>query len=117
MDSGRNCQFQVEHVERPEVCRTIWRGVLAHPTGAYGEAERLPRDYRAVYVQEHRIGLPEIKSFIGDNDVEFADFDLDRSALQRFAKRFPDPMTRLNLDCWRQCEIDAPTTFLSMYQF
>jgi SAM-dependent methyltransferase len=69
------------------------------------------------HVQEHRLSLPEIKSFIEENDLEFTGFDLDSLILQRFAKRFPGPAERLDLECWHRFEVEAPTTFLGMYRF
>ena len=69
------------------------------------------------HVQEHRIGLPQIKSFIAENNLQFTGFNLDRPALQRFAVRFPQPWALLDLDCWHRHEIEAPGTFLGMYRF
>jgi hypothetical protein len=69
------------------------------------------------HVQEHRVALPEIKSFLEANDLQFMGFNLDPTILGRFAVRFPEPSARLNLDCWYQFEIEAPKTFLGMYQF
>jgi SAM-dependent methyltransferase len=69
------------------------------------------------HVQEHRLSLPEIKSFIEENNLEFTGFDLDSPILQRFAKRFPGSAERLDLECWHRFEVEAPTTFLGMYRF
>ncbi len=40
--------------------------------------------------QEHRITLPEIKSFLAANDLQFAGFILDALTCDRFARRFPE---------------------------
>jgi len=69
------------------------------------------------HVQEHRITLPEIKSFIAENNLQFTGFNLDRPALQRFTVRFPQPSALLDLDCWHRYETEAPGTFLGMYRF
>jgi 2-polyprenyl-3-methyl-5-hydroxy-6-metoxy-1,4-benzoquinol methylase len=69
------------------------------------------------HVQEHQITLPEIKSFIAENNLQFTGFNLDQPALQRFAARFPQPSALLDLDCWHRYELEAPNTFLGMYQF
>jgi len=69
------------------------------------------------HVQEHRLGLPEIKAFIEANALEFTGFNLDALTLRRFAERFPGPAARLDLDCWHRYEVEAPTTFMGMYQF
>jgi 2-polyprenyl-3-methyl-5-hydroxy-6-metoxy-1,4-benzoquinol methylase len=68
------------------------------------------------HVQEHRIGLPEIKSFIEQNDLQFTGFNLEPALLQVFARRFTDPKARLDLDCWHRFEIESPNTFRGMYQ-
>jgi len=69
------------------------------------------------HVQEHRLSLPEIKTFIRANRLEFTGFNLDAATFQRFAKRFPDPAARFDLDCWHRYETEAPDTFRGMYQF
>jgi SAM-dependent methyltransferase len=69
------------------------------------------------HVQEHQITLPEIKSFLLENKLEFAGFNLDQAALRRFNARFPGPSALLSLDCWYTYEIEVPNTFLGMYQF
>ncbi len=69
------------------------------------------------HVQEHRITLREIKSFLAANGVEFAGFILDAPALQRFASRFPERAALTDLDRWHEFEAEAPGTFAAMYQF
>jgi SAM-dependent methyltransferase len=69
------------------------------------------------HMQEHRITLPEIKSFLVENKLEFAGFNLDRAALRQFSARFPRPSALLDLDCWYRYEVEVPSTFLGMYQF
>ncbi len=69
------------------------------------------------HVQEHRISLPEIKSFLAANDLQFAGFHLDALTLRAFAIRFPAPAAAADLDCWHAFETEAPQTFAAMYQF
>jgi tetratricopeptide (TPR) repeat protein/SAM-dependent methyltransferase len=69
------------------------------------------------HVQEHRISLREIKSFLTANDVQFAGFMLDAPTRHRFAARFPERTAANDLDCWQAFETDAPGTFAGMYQF
>jgi tetratricopeptide (TPR) repeat protein/SAM-dependent methyltransferase len=69
------------------------------------------------HVQEHRIDLREIAAFLAANGVSFAGFILDATTLQRFAERFPDRASMLDLDCWRRFETEAPNTFSGMYIF
>lgn len=69
------------------------------------------------HVQEHCITLPEIKSFLAANNVQFAGFNLDAPTRHRFATRFPESAAATDLDCWHIFETEAPGTFISMYQF
>jgi SAM-dependent methyltransferase len=69
------------------------------------------------HVQEHRITLPEIKSFIAANGVRFAGFLLDAATVSRFTERYTTPQALTDLDCWVAFEAEAPATFASMYQF
>jgi SAM-dependent methyltransferase len=69
------------------------------------------------HVQEHRTTLPEIKSFLTANNLEFVGFFLDALTLRTFATRFPEPSSRADLDCWHTFEAGAPNTFSEMYQF
>ena len=69
------------------------------------------------HVQEHRIGLPQIKAFLAENGARFAGFILDPTVAQRFVARFPDPAAMTDLDCWHSFETEAPGTFAGMYQF
>ncbi len=69
------------------------------------------------HVQEHRIGLPEIRTFLAENGAQFSGFMLDAATLQRFAQRFPDRASLLDLECWHRFETEAPGTFSGMYNF
>jgi SAM-dependent methyltransferase/tetratricopeptide (TPR) repeat protein len=69
------------------------------------------------HVQEHRITLPEIKSFLAANNLSFAGFILDLPVLQKFAAHFPERTALTDLDCWHTFETEAPDTFAGMYQF
>jgi hypothetical protein len=69
------------------------------------------------HVQEHRITLPEIKSFVTAQNLIFAGFILDADALRRFAARFPGRTAPNDLDRWHAFETEAPNTFAGMYRF
>ena len=70
------------------------------------------------HVQEHRISLPQIKSFLTENNVQFAGFLMpDTGILQRFKERFREDSAMLDLDHWHDFETKAPDTFSGMYQF
>jgi tetratricopeptide (TPR) repeat protein/SAM-dependent methyltransferase len=69
------------------------------------------------HVQEHRIALPQIKSFLAANGAQFSGFVPEPSQLRRFAERFPERSALLDLDCWHQLETEIPGLFAAMYQF
>jgi SAM-dependent methyltransferase len=69
------------------------------------------------HVQEHRTTVPEIKSFLAANGLEFGGFFVDAATGARFAARFPKPQAALDLDCWHVFETEAPDSFAGMYQF
>ena len=67
------------------------------------------------HVQEIRITLPQIKSFLAVNDLHFGGFSLEPAVLQKFVARFPGRLG--DLDCWHAFETEVPNTFRGMYQF
>ncbi len=69
------------------------------------------------HVQEHRVTIPEIKSFLAANGLDFGGFFVDSGTRARFAARFPRAPAALDLDCWHAFETDVPDTFAGMYQF
>src|SRR5580704_17794457 len=69
------------------------------------------------HVQEHQMTLPQIKTFLADNGLQFTGFVLDPATLQQFAVRFPEVAAMLDLDRWHAFETQAPATFAKMYQF
>jgi SAM-dependent methyltransferase len=69
------------------------------------------------HVEEHRTTLPEIKSFLAANRLQFAGFYLDALTQHAFAMRFPQPGAVTDLDRWHVFETEAPATFAAMYQF
>ncbi len=69
------------------------------------------------HVQEHRTTLPQIKSFLAANGLDFGGFFVDAATRARFAARFARPQAALDLDCWHAFETEAPDTFAGMYQF
>jgi SAM-dependent methyltransferase len=69
------------------------------------------------HVQEHRITLPEIKSFLAANNAAFAGFVADPVMLRRFTARFPERAALTDLDRWHAFETEAPDTFVNMYLF
>jgi tetratricopeptide (TPR) repeat protein/2-polyprenyl-3-methyl-5-hydroxy-6-metoxy-1,4-benzoquinol methylase len=76
--------------------------------------------------QEHRTSLPEIKSFLAANGLQFAGFILDALTSDLFVRRFPEiaELTHkarfdafADLDRWHIFETERPQTFVGMYRF
>jgi tetratricopeptide (TPR) repeat protein len=69
------------------------------------------------HVQEHRLSLPQIASFLAENGLQFLGFDLEPASLRRYAQRFPEDRTMTDLARWHIFEKENPDTFANMYQF
>lgn len=107
-DDIRRCRVDIMAVADP-LLKSISRG---NDFFTIGECRDL-----LFHVQEHRVALPAIKSFLMENGVEFRGFFLDVPVQQRFASRFPQAGAALDLDRWHTFETEAPDTFAGMYQF
>ena len=70
-------------------------------------------------VMEHRFTIAEIAAFLDQNDLSFLGFEFfdDRSVIEKFQQRFPDPAAMTNIEYWRAFEADNPQTFWGMYLF
>jgi SAM-dependent methyltransferase len=69
------------------------------------------------HVEEHRLTLTEIGTFLRENWLTFLGFDLDLEIRRAYGRRFPDDVAGINLEHWQRFEGDNPDTFSSMYQF
>ena len=69
------------------------------------------------HVEEHRHTLPEIATFLADNDLEFLGFDLRAAVRQRYRSKFPTDPAMIDLEFWHVFECENPNTFVGMYQF
>ncbi len=69
------------------------------------------------HVQEHRLTLPEIASFVSAQGLAFIGFDLPSSVRCSYRARFPDDQAMTNLRYWDEFEHQQPGTFSNMYQF
>lgn len=69
------------------------------------------------HVQEHRMTLPILASFIKDQNLNFLGFDTDSFVIHAYKKRFPNDPSATNLDQWHIYEEENPTIFARMYQF
>jgi hypothetical protein len=69
------------------------------------------------HAHEKRTTLPEIKTFLARNGLQFLGFELDPWTRRRYAAMFPDDVAMNNLDHWHDFERENPLTFDRMYQF
>jgi len=69
------------------------------------------------HVQEQRLILDEIDSFIRESGLQFIGFELNLDVLQQYRACFPDDPCATNLKNWARFEADNPDTFVGMYRF
>jgi hypothetical protein len=69
------------------------------------------------HVQEHRLTIPRIAEFIGDNRLTFIGFELDHFTTHRYRAEFPHDPTMTDLAAWHAFERQHPRAFSGMYQF
>ena len=69
------------------------------------------------HVQEHRLTLPQIASFLQDNNLQFLGFELDPGLTGQYRRRFPEDASLSDLSRWHAFEMENPKTFAGMYQF
>ena len=69
------------------------------------------------HVQEHRLTLGQIESFLAEFGLHFIGFDLDPPVLDEYRTRFTDDPSCTNLHNWARFEADNPDTFIGMYRF
>jgi tetratricopeptide (TPR) repeat protein/2-polyprenyl-3-methyl-5-hydroxy-6-metoxy-1,4-benzoquinol methylase len=69
------------------------------------------------HVQEHRLTLSQIQSFLVDSGLHFVGFELDRGVLHQYRALHADDPSCTNLRNWASFEADNPDTFSGMYQF
>jgi 2-polyprenyl-3-methyl-5-hydroxy-6-metoxy-1,4-benzoquinol methylase len=69
------------------------------------------------HVQEHRMTIPQIKSFLENHRLDFIGFVADIRTLQAFQDRFPGRHAVADLDRWHEFETEHPTIFAGMYKF
>ena len=69
------------------------------------------------HVQEHRLTLGQIESFVAECGLHFVGFELRPKVLLEYRARFPDDPSVTNLRNWALFEADNPDTFVGMYRF
>jgi tetratricopeptide (TPR) repeat protein len=69
------------------------------------------------HVQEHRLTVDQVESFLAEGGLRFVGFELDPRVLYQYHTRFPEDPAGINLRNWARFETDNPDTFVGMYQF
>jgi hypothetical protein len=69
------------------------------------------------HVQEHRLTLGQIESFLAEFGLRFIGFDLDPRVLRQYRVHFAGDQSGTNLRNWARFEADNPDTFAGMYRF
>ena len=69
------------------------------------------------HVQENRLTLDQIASFLAECGLRFIGFELAPQVLRDYRARFSDDPAATNLDNWARFEADNPDTFQEMYKF
>ena len=69
------------------------------------------------HVQEHRLTLGQVESFLAEFGLQFIGFQLDPRVLNQYRARYTDDPAGTNLRNWASFEADNPDTFIGMYQF
>lgn len=69
------------------------------------------------HVQETRVTLDQIESFLAESGLRFVGFELDLPVLQQYRTLFRDDPPAANLRNWARFEADNPDTFAQMYRF
>ncbi len=69
------------------------------------------------HVQESRLSLDQIESFLGECGLQFIGFELDPQVLRHYRARFSDDPRATNLGNWARFEADNTHTFVQMYKF
>jgi len=69
------------------------------------------------HVQEHRMTIGDLASFIRTNNLQFLGFDLRPEVLESYMQEYPGDSGATNLENWEKYENDHKDTFIQMYQF
>jgi 2-polyprenyl-3-methyl-5-hydroxy-6-metoxy-1,4-benzoquinol methylase len=69
------------------------------------------------HVQEHQLSIPEITTFLSENNLKFIGFELALPMLAHYRSCFPQDRAMNDLACWEAFETQNPAAFAAMYQF
>ena len=108
----------------PDDIRRFRRDIARNPDAELQNLNRYPDFYSTsdcrdllFHIQEHRLTISQIQSFLTDNGLDFVSFELDRSVLHQYRARFTADRSCTDLRNWARFEADNPDTFVGMYQF
>ena len=108
----------------PEDIRRLRRDLARNPDVELQNLSQYPDFYSTsdcrdllFHVQEHRLVLPQIESFLVESGLHFVGFELDQRLLHEYRAFFPDDPSCTDLGNWASYEADNPDTFIGMYQF
>ena len=109
----------------PEGIRSARRAILSLPDGELVRKVTSAFDFFSMsecrdllfHVQELRLTIPQLKSFIDATGLRFLGFNVHPEIVGRYRARFPDNSSQTDLDNWQVFETEYPQTFISMYQF
>ncbi|MDC3178785.1 class I SAM-dependent methyltransferase, partial [Pelagibacteraceae bacterium] len=68
------------------------------------------------HVQEHTFTIPKIKKYIRELNLFFLGFE-DTYVIERYKKKYDQPLDLYDLDKWEDFEQSNPRIFSGMYQF
>ena len=105
--------------------RRCRQDILASTPAAPGRTAIQSGDFYSVsgcrdllfHVQEHQHTLPEIATFLAEQDLQFLGFEIDQRVLGAYLARNPEDPAATDLDRWHSFELDNPGVFAGMYQF
>ena len=70
------------------------------------------------HVQERRLSIPEITTFLAESALKFIGFEFDPTTLRHYRAQFAaSGWSTADLDRWHAIETAHPDTFAGMYQF
>jgi 2-polyprenyl-3-methyl-5-hydroxy-6-metoxy-1,4-benzoquinol methylase len=113
------------YASTPEDIRRLRRDLIAEDMGVELQWLNNASDFYSTsdcrdllfHVQEHRLNLGQIESFLAKFGLQFIGFQLDLRTLFQYRARFTDDPHGTNLRNWARFEAENPDTFVGMYQF
>jgi SAM-dependent methyltransferase len=69
------------------------------------------------HIQERRLTIPQIKSFLAESDLKFIGFEFAPRIMEHYRGIFGGDRFMRDLDRWHAFERERPDTFAGMYQF